>query len=182
MHVQHISGLPDTITHTLSKSNITCGPFQWRGSDEYDSKAQLLKPARWKRYSNIGSSVVKHDPNWVNQSASRTSGLEPRVRREVSKVVLVVECVGRQISSTIVVFIKIVKVVDDMAATNGYTIDDAIDGLNKLLRSYRAIICRDYIQPVYAKPRVLIKYREAEPANNDSATQSEFCIDSFPGV
>ncbi|GKC38722.1 hypothetical protein Tco_1051106, partial [Tanacetum coccineum] len=25
-------------------------------------------------------------------------------------------------------------VVEDMAATNGYTIDDAIDGLNKLLR------------------------------------------------
>ncbi|GJS89813.1 hypothetical protein Tco_0772449 [Tanacetum coccineum] len=63
-------------------------------------------------------------------------------------------------------------VVEDMAATNGYTIDDAIDGLNKLLRSYRAIICRDYIQPVYAKPRVLIKYREAKPANNDSATQN----------
>ncbi|GJR94642.1 retrovirus-related pol polyprotein from transposon TNT 1-94 [Tanacetum coccineum] len=73
-------------------------------------------------------------------------------------------------------------VVEDMAATNRYTIDDAIDGLNKLLRSYRAIICRDYIQPVYAKPRVLIKYREAKPANNDSAAQSEFCIDSFPAV
>ncbi|PWA97566.1 membrane attack complex component/perforin (MACPF) domain-containing protein [Artemisia annua] len=67
MHVQHLSSLPDTITHTLSKSNITCRPSQWRGSDEYDSKAQFLEPVRWKRYSNICSSVVKHDPNWLNQ-------------------------------------------------------------------------------------------------------------------
>ncbi|GJV11336.1 MACPF domain-containing protein-like protein [Tanacetum coccineum] len=78
IHVQHLSVLPDTITHTLSKSNITCGPFQWRASDEYDTKTQSLEPVRWKRYSNIGSFVVKHDPNWVNQSASRTSGPEPR--------------------------------------------------------------------------------------------------------
>ncbi|GJZ01638.1 hypothetical protein Tco_0519599, partial [Tanacetum coccineum] len=48
--------------------------------------------------------------------------------------------------------------------------------------SYRAIIGSDYIQPVYVKPRVLIKYREAEPANNDSTAQSEFCIDSFLAV
>ncbi|GJX77239.1 MACPF domain-containing protein-like protein [Tanacetum coccineum] len=34
IHVQHLSDLPDTITHTLSKSNITCGPFQLRASDE----------------------------------------------------------------------------------------------------------------------------------------------------
>nr|GEV01605.1 MACPF domain-containing protein At1g14780-like [Tanacetum cinerariifolium] len=67
MHVQHISDVPDTITHTLSKSNITRGPFQWRGSDEYVSKTQFLEPFRWKRYSNIRSFVVKHDPNWVNQ-------------------------------------------------------------------------------------------------------------------
>ncbi|GJU88750.1 hypothetical protein Tco_1301173 [Tanacetum coccineum] len=67
MHVQHLSSLPDTITHTLSKSNMTCRPFQLRGSDEYDSKAQFLDPVRWKRYSNICSSVVKRDPNWLNQ-------------------------------------------------------------------------------------------------------------------
>ncbi|GJU88753.1 hypothetical protein Tco_1301176 [Tanacetum coccineum] len=41
--------------------------IQLRGSDEYDSKAQFLDRVRWKRYSNICSSVVKRDPNWLNQ-------------------------------------------------------------------------------------------------------------------
>lgn len=67
MHVQHLSSVPDTITHALSKSTTTRRPSQWRGSDEYEPRAQILEPVRWKRYSNICSSVVKHDPNWLDQ-------------------------------------------------------------------------------------------------------------------
>lgn len=40
-------------------------PCQWRGSDDYESSDQFLDPVRWKRYSNVCSSVVKHDPNWI---------------------------------------------------------------------------------------------------------------------
>lgn len=70
MHVQHLSSLPDTITHIISKSTVTHRPSQWRGSDEYDSRAQFLEPVRWKRYSNVCSSVVKHNPNWLNEQPS----------------------------------------------------------------------------------------------------------------
>ncbi|KAK1435319.1 hypothetical protein QVD17_01080 [Tagetes erecta] len=67
MHVQHLSSVPDTITHALSKSTTTRRPSQWRGSDEYEPRVQILEPVRWKRYSNVCSSMVKHDPNWLNQ-------------------------------------------------------------------------------------------------------------------
>ncbi|MFS7916351.1 putative membrane attack complex component/perforin (MACPF) domain-containing protein [Helianthus anomalus] len=67
MHVQHLSSLPDTITHALSKSSTTRRQSQWRGSDEYETRSQILEPVRWKRFSNVCSSVVKHDPNWLNQ-------------------------------------------------------------------------------------------------------------------
>ncbi|KAI3823121.1 hypothetical protein L1987_04551 [Smallanthus sonchifolius] len=67
MHLQHLSSLPDTITHAIPKSTITRRQSQWRGSDEYEPLAQILEPVRWKRYSNVCSSVVKHDPNWLNQ-------------------------------------------------------------------------------------------------------------------
>ncbi|GJV40058.1 hypothetical protein Tco_1418498 [Tanacetum coccineum] len=83
IHVQHLSSLPDTITHTLSKYNITCRPFQLRSSDEYDSKAQFLDPFRWKRYSNICSSVVKRDPNWLNQEPAGGASA-PAVARKSS--------------------------------------------------------------------------------------------------
>lgn len=61
VHVQHLSSLPNIMTYTTP----SCKPCQWRGSDEYDSNTQYLEPIRWKRYSNICSSVVKHDPNWL---------------------------------------------------------------------------------------------------------------------
>lgn len=67
IHVQHLSSLPDTITHKISKSTIAHKPSQWRGSDEYDSTSQFLEPIRWKRYSNVCSSVIKHDPKWLTQ-------------------------------------------------------------------------------------------------------------------
>ncbi|KAI3706257.1 hypothetical protein L6452_23873 [Arctium lappa] len=65
MHVQHLSSLPDTMTQTPPNSTISRRPSQWRGSDEYDSSAQFLEPIRWNRYSNVCSSVVEHDPNWL---------------------------------------------------------------------------------------------------------------------
>nr|XP_043610295.1 MACPF domain-containing protein At1g14780-like [Erigeron canadensis] len=60
VHVQHLSSLPNIMTHLTPTR-----PCQWRGSDEYDSSAQYLEPIRWKRYSNICASAVKHDPNWL---------------------------------------------------------------------------------------------------------------------
>ncbi|KAJ0793216.1 putative MACPF domain-containing protein CAD1/NSL1 [Helianthus annuus] len=62
IHVQHLSSLPNIMTQT----SLPTRPCQWRGSDEYESTAQFLEPIRWKRYSNICSSVVKHDPNWLS--------------------------------------------------------------------------------------------------------------------
>ncbi|KAL1535677.1 MACPF domain-containing protein-like protein [Salvia divinorum] len=57
IHVQHLSSLPNIMTmHSET---------HWRGSDEYESSYQFLEPVRWKRYSNICSSVVKHDPSWI---------------------------------------------------------------------------------------------------------------------
>lgn len=38
----------------------------WRGSDENESSNQFLEPVRWKRFSNVCTAVVKHDPNWLN--------------------------------------------------------------------------------------------------------------------
>ncbi|CAI9259427.1 unnamed protein product [Lactuca saligna] len=73
MHVQHLSSLPDTMTHNSPKPTT---PLQWRGSDDSNSNpdsnsnsnSKFLEPVRWKRYSNVCSSVVKHDPNWLQQS------------------------------------------------------------------------------------------------------------------
>lgn len=63
MHVQHLSNLPNIMTFT--SSHATTHKPQWRGSDDYESCDQFLEPVRWKRYSNVCSSVVKHDPNWM---------------------------------------------------------------------------------------------------------------------
>ncbi|KAM0052893.1 putative MACPF domain-containing protein CAD1/NSL1 [Helianthus debilis subsp. tardiflorus] len=66
IHVQHLSSLPNIMTQT----SLPTRPCQWRGSDEYESTTQFLEPIRWKRYSNICSSVVKHDPNWLSSQDS----------------------------------------------------------------------------------------------------------------
>ncbi|KAK8493018.1 hypothetical protein V6N12_000309 [Hibiscus sabdariffa] len=58
LHVQHLSSLPNMMT-------VASGiPGQWRGSDDYKSSDQFLEPVQWKRYSNVCTSVVKHDRNW----------------------------------------------------------------------------------------------------------------------
>ncbi|KAM6545677.1 hypothetical protein CsatB_026413 [Cannabis sativa] len=64
LHVQHLSSLPNTMNIALVNS-IKSKPCQWRGSDDYECSDQFLEPIRWKKYSNICTSVVKHDPNWL---------------------------------------------------------------------------------------------------------------------
>ncbi|KAL7145384.1 hypothetical protein ABFS83_07G079500 [Erythranthe nasuta] len=59
IHVQHLSSLPNIM-------KLTQKPPQWRGSDDYESSDQFLEPVRWKKYSNVCSSVVKHDPSWLS--------------------------------------------------------------------------------------------------------------------
>ncbi|KAL8481058.1 hypothetical protein ACS0TY_027549 [Phlomoides rotata] len=63
IHVQHLSNLPNIMT--LNPSNPAIVRTHWRGSDDYESSDQFLEPIRWKRYSNVCSSVVKHDPGWL---------------------------------------------------------------------------------------------------------------------
>lgn len=63
IHVQHLSSLPNIMTSISANPNICL--THWRGSDEYESCDQFLEPVRWKRYSNVCSSVVKHDPSWL---------------------------------------------------------------------------------------------------------------------
>ncbi|KAB2039583.1 hypothetical protein ES319_D02G019900v1 [Gossypium barbadense] len=61
LHVLHLSSLPSIMTFTSSK------PSQWRGSDDYKSSDQFLEPVRWKRYSNVCTSLIKYDPNWLQE-------------------------------------------------------------------------------------------------------------------
>ncbi|KAL0451943.1 UNVERIFIED_CONTAM: MACPF domain-containing protein [Sesamum latifolium] len=68
IHVQHLSSLPNIMS--LTSTNPTIHKPQWRGSDDYESCDQFLEPVRWKRYSNVCSSVVKHDPSWVQGESS----------------------------------------------------------------------------------------------------------------
>lgn len=63
IHVQHLSSLPNILTFT-SELDIQ-KPCQWRGSDDYDAHDQFLEPVRWRRFSNVCSSVVRHDPSWI---------------------------------------------------------------------------------------------------------------------
>lgn len=68
LHVQHLSGLPKIMTIPVANANT--GKFYWRGSDDYRTSDQFLEPVRWKRYSNICTSVVKHDTNWLQGNLS----------------------------------------------------------------------------------------------------------------
>ncbi|XP_073046677.1 MACPF domain-containing protein At4g24290-like [Primulina eburnea] len=68
VHVEHLSNLPDIMTFASSTS--TAQKPQWRGSDDYEFSDQFLEPVRWKKFSNICSSIVKHDPTWVQGESS----------------------------------------------------------------------------------------------------------------
>lgn len=63
IHVHHLSSLPKAMTQPAVNPCIF--KPQWRGSDDYESCDQFLDPVRWKRFSNVCSMVVKHDPNWL---------------------------------------------------------------------------------------------------------------------
>jgi hypothetical protein len=60
IHVQHLSSLPSMITPCES----TQWSDQWRGSDSFESPSQFLEPVRWKKYSNVCCSTVRHNPDW----------------------------------------------------------------------------------------------------------------------
>ncbi|XP_052190320.1 MACPF domain-containing protein At4g24290-like [Diospyros lotus] len=64
IHVQHLSSIPNIMTLKLGDPS-TSRPCQWRGSDDYELSDQYLEPVSWKRYSNVCSSAVKPDPNWL---------------------------------------------------------------------------------------------------------------------
>ncbi|KAH7521512.1 hypothetical protein FEM48_Zijuj07G0041400 [Ziziphus jujuba var. spinosa] len=68
LHVQHLSSLPHSMNVSLDQTSRR--PCQWRGSDDYESNHQFLEPIKWKRYSNICTQVVKHDPNWLKGDSS----------------------------------------------------------------------------------------------------------------
>ncbi|XP_042498247.1 MACPF domain-containing protein At1g14780-like [Macadamia integrifolia] len=64
LHLQHLSSVPN-ILESLWAASTTSRPCQWRGSDNYEMNSQYLEPVKWKRYSNICTVAVKHDPKWL---------------------------------------------------------------------------------------------------------------------
>ncbi|KAL6970882.1 hypothetical protein U1Q18_030560 [Sarracenia purpurea var. burkii] len=66
IHVEHLSSVPNIMTYAFADPS-SCRPCQWRGSDEYELSNQFFEPVKWRRYSKVCSSVVKHDPNWLQQ-------------------------------------------------------------------------------------------------------------------
>ena len=63
--MQHLSSLPGTMNIVSSDVNSKNRQSWWRGSDDFECSNQFIEPVRWKRYSNICTSAVKHDPNWL---------------------------------------------------------------------------------------------------------------------
>ncbi|XP_014521719.1 MACPF domain-containing protein At1g14780 isoform X1 [Vigna radiata var. radiata] len=61
IHVHHLSSLPKTMIHSS-------GASLWRGSDENEYCDTFLEPIRWKGFANVCTAVVKHDPNWLQES------------------------------------------------------------------------------------------------------------------
>ncbi|KAL6582149.1 hypothetical protein OROMI_006163 [Orobanche minor] len=73
IHIQHLSSHPSIMTFTSAAPDAR--KPQWQGSDDYELCDQFLEPVRWKRYSYVCSSIVKHDPNWVQGEYSNNSGV-----------------------------------------------------------------------------------------------------------
>ncbi|KAJ4957250.1 hypothetical protein NE237_014033 [Protea cynaroides] len=63
LHLQHLSSAPNFLESLWAAS--TSRPSEWRGSDDYEISSQYLEPVKWKRYSNICTLAVKHDPKWL---------------------------------------------------------------------------------------------------------------------
>ncbi|MED6149945.1 hypothetical protein PIB30_067437 [Stylosanthes scabra] len=72
LHIQHLTSLPNTMILS-SGGSITSKSFMWQGSDDNENFNQFLEPIRWKGFANVCTSVVKHDPEWLNESSSGDS-------------------------------------------------------------------------------------------------------------
>ncbi|KAG8369552.1 hypothetical protein BUALT_Bualt14G0025300 [Buddleja alternifolia] len=83
IHVQHLSSLPNIMTF-----NSTTHKPQWRGSDDYESHDQFLEAVRWKRYSNVCTSIVKHDPSWERDGVFIVTGAQLVVKGKWPRKVL----------------------------------------------------------------------------------------------
>ncbi|XP_042503817.1 MACPF domain-containing protein At4g24290-like [Macadamia integrifolia] len=64
LHLQHLSSVPNII-ESLWAASSTSRPSEWRGSDDYEIGSQYLEPVKWRRYSNICTLAVEHDPKWL---------------------------------------------------------------------------------------------------------------------
>ncbi|KAF3323731.1 MACPF domain-containing protein [Carex littledalei] len=62
IHVLHLSSIPSMLTSPNLPPQMAP---QWQGSE--DSDAAYIEPVSWRRYSCICTSVVKHDPIWLNR-------------------------------------------------------------------------------------------------------------------
>ncbi|QCE13076.1 hypothetical protein DEO72_LG11g69 [Vigna unguiculata] len=62
IHVHHLSSLPKTMMIHSSGASL------WRGSDDNEYRDTFLEPIRWKGFANVCTAVVKHDPNWLQES------------------------------------------------------------------------------------------------------------------
>ncbi|KAE8022922.1 hypothetical protein FH972_008683 [Carpinus fangiana] len=69
LHVQHLSSLPNTMTLSLGTAT-TGSSFIWQGSDNHELCNQFLEPVKWKRFSNVCTAAVKHDPSWLQGDSS----------------------------------------------------------------------------------------------------------------
>ncbi|XP_021749274.1 MACPF domain-containing protein At1g14780-like [Chenopodium quinoa] len=67
IHAQHLTTLPNSMTFASTHDH-----GQWRGSDDFDPEGQFLECVRWKRFSKVCTSIVKHDPNWLQ---GKTTGV-----------------------------------------------------------------------------------------------------------
>ncbi|KAL5075967.1 hypothetical protein RYX36_014951 [Vicia faba] len=65
IHIHHLSSLPNTMT--LSSTTTTT---MWQGSDNDESSDQFAEPIRCKRFAHVCTSVVKYDPNWLQEPNS----------------------------------------------------------------------------------------------------------------
>ncbi|KAL9232721.1 hypothetical protein vseg_007796 [Gypsophila vaccaria] len=69
LHAQHLTTLPNSMIFS-SPPDSSGNHSRWRGSDEFDCEDQFLEPIRWKKFSKVCTSFVKHDPKWVTDQTS----------------------------------------------------------------------------------------------------------------
>ncbi|RWW04427.1 hypothetical protein BHE74_00047599 [Ensete ventricosum] len=61
IHVQHLSSLPRILRASASEMCV------WQGSE--DSDPAFIEPIRWRRYSSVCTTTVKHDPEWLHRAS-----------------------------------------------------------------------------------------------------------------